>query len=54
MLIRVACPIAASKAMLTVFLRIQGEIFINRLPPGENFNSGYFCEKIPEPLSQEQ
>jgi hypothetical protein len=38
--------------MLTVFLSIHGVIFIDWLPPGEKFNSGYFCKKILEPSSQ--
>jgi hypothetical protein len=36
---------AAPKTMLTMFLSIHGTIFVDWLPPGENFNSGYFCEK---------
>jgi hypothetical protein len=48
----VACTIAAPKTTLTVFLSIHSAIFINWLPPGEKFNSGYFCEKILELLSQ--
>jgi hypothetical protein len=44
--------IAAAKAMLMVFRSIKGDILIQRLPRGERFNSGYFCEKILEPLSE--
>jgi hypothetical protein len=51
-LTRVAPPIAALQTMFRVFLRIQDAIFIVWFPPGERFNSGYFCEKILEPLSQ--
>jgi hypothetical protein len=38
--------------MLTVFLNIDGAILIKSFTPGDNFNNGYFCEKILEPLSQ--
>jgi hypothetical protein len=38
--------------MFTVFLGVNGAILINWLSPGEKFNSGLFCEKILEPLSE--
>jgi hypothetical protein len=43
---------AASKTRLTVFRSINGAIFINCLSPREKINSGYFCEKLLDPLSQ--
>jgi hypothetical protein len=51
-LTKVASTMAAPKTMLTVFLSIHSAIFIDWLPPWEEFNSGYFCEKRPEPLFQ--
>jgi hypothetical protein len=33
-------------------LSIHGAIFIDWLPPRERSNGGYFCENIPESLSQ--
>jgi hypothetical protein len=45
--IRVTHTIAALKTILTVFLSIDGAIAINRLTPGEKFNTGHFCEKYP-------
>jgi hypothetical protein len=38
--------------MLAVFVSVHGAIFINWLPPGERFNSGYFCQQILKPPSQ--
>jgi hypothetical protein len=38
--------------MLTVFLSIDSTISLNLLTPGEKFNSGAFCEKIFELLSE--
>jgi hypothetical protein len=49
---RVARTMAVTKTMVTMFLSIHGAIFIDWLPPGEKFTSGYFCEKILDPLSQ--
>jgi hypothetical protein len=49
---RVVHAITARRNMFTVFLSIAGGIFINWLPPREEFNSDYFCEKILKPLSE--
>jgi hypothetical protein len=38
--------------MMALLLSIDGAILINWLAPGEKLNSGDFCEKIFEPLSE--